>query len=181
MIFEILETKRLLLRKVTPGVLDFVLSTNSDSEAMFFLGLEKIEELEQQKEKVKKGLTTYNRSQLYFHILNKEDNSVLGWCGYHTWYTDHDRAEIGYQLTRSDNWGKGIMSEAIEPIIRYGFEEMKLNRIEAFVGLANPASLAIVRKLGFVEEGHVRQHYRKDGVIQDSLIFGLLKQEYKSQ
>jgi ribosomal-protein-alanine N-acetyltransferase len=44
-----------------------------------------------------KGIPNLN-AFLYFHLLEKTDQNVIGWCGYHTWYLEHDRAEIGYEL-----------------------------------------------------------------------------------
>jgi ribosomal-protein-alanine N-acetyltransferase len=71
------------------------------------------------------------------------------------------------------------MKEAVAPVIRYGFEQMQLNRIEAFIGSANEASQRLVKALGFREEGLLRKHYIKDGIAEDSLVFGLLRSEYQ--
>jgi ribosomal-protein-alanine N-acetyltransferase len=71
------------------------------------------------------------------------------------------------------------MKEALVPIINFGFEEMKLNRIEAFVGPKNEASMKLVKKFGFKHEGVMRQHYNYNGTLEDSLVFGLLREEYE--
>jgi ribosomal-protein-alanine N-acetyltransferase len=70
------------------------------------------------------------------------------------------------------------MSEAVSRVIRYGFEEMKLFRIEAFVHPTNAPSIKIIEKNGFFYEGHKKQDYLVDGVYEDSLVYGLLKKDY---
>lgn len=70
------------------------------------------------------------------------------------------------------------MKEALPYIIDYGFDRMNLHRIEAMVGPDNQASLRLVKGLGFVEEGLLREHYFIDGKFYDSLVFSLLKKEY---
>ena len=70
------------------------------------------------------------------------------------------------------------MSEAVEKIIRYGFEELNLNRIEAIVGPENVPSLRLMEKNGFVQEGRLRKHYPSENGFEDSLVFGLLREEH---
>ena len=70
------------------------------------------------------------------------------------------------------------MTEALKPIIEYGFETMKLNRIEACIYKDNEASLSLIRNLGFTYEGNLRQHYCSQGEFSDSMLFSLLAREY---
>lgn len=176
--FEDLTTKRLYLRKVTPEVMESVYSGMPEAEQIRFFGLQSKEELLREKQKFKKGLSTFNKTFLYFHIINKNAQDTIGWCGYHTWYTDHDRAEIGYSLYEDKYKGQGIMKEAIAAIVEYGFLEMKLNRIEAFAASYNTPSLKILKRLNFEEEGLLKQHYYYKGKYEDSLVFALLKTDY---
>ena len=104
----------------------------------------------------------------------------MGWCGYHTWYIQHDRAELGYELYHESDRGKGYMSELMPYVIEYGFKDMNLNRIEAMVGPTNIPSLKLLEASGFVKEGQMRSHYLRDGEYQDSLVFSLLRNEYLS-
>ena len=111
-------------------------------------------------------------------MLEKTNGNIIGSCGFHTWYVLHYRAEIGYAISEEENKRKGYMKEAIKAVINYGFEHMKLNRIEAFIGPANEASIKLVTGLGFTREGLLRGHYCKNGGIQDSAVYGLLREEY---
>ena len=111
-------------------------------------------------------------------MVYKGTGEIIGGCGFHNWLTEHRKAELGYALTKDEYKGKGLMTEALENVIAYGFGKMNLNRIEACIGPENIPSLKLVKKFGFKEEGYLRQHYFKDNVLQDSIIFSLLKEEY---
>lgn len=177
--FEILSTEHLSLRKLTPEVFDYIYAIYSDEALMHFLGLADEKALEIEKEKHQKGLSTFNRSFLYFHIIHKKTDQIIGWCGYHTWYLDHHRAEIGYGLFDDSFKGKGIMTEAFKPILDYGFHKMNLHRVEAFIAPENVPSIKLVEKFGFQKEGVLKEHYFKDNVMEDSAVFSLLQQHYK--
>jgi [ribosomal protein S5]-alanine N-acetyltransferase len=175
--FELITTDRLMLRKITPEVYKYIFENYTAEEVAHFLGVD-LSEYTAEKEKSEKGYSTFNRSLLYFQLVDKVSENIIGWCGYHTWYLNHNRAEIGYGLFNDDFKGKGIMTEAIKPIIDYGFNKMNLHRIEAFIGPKNEPSLKLVKKLNFTQEGHLREHFCKDGVMEDSIVFSLLKKEY---
>ena len=177
--FEELKTDRLKLRKLTAEVFDYVYQHLSEDQQMDFLGLNSKEALETERSKYKKGFETFNKKFLYFQLIEQESHKIIGWCGYHTWYVDHDRAEIGYGLFGEEYKRKGLMSEAITPIIKYGFETMKLHRIEAFVEPKNEASIRLITKLNFVKEGVLREHYFSNNQMEDSIVYSLLKHEYE--
>lgn len=178
MTFFTIETERLLLRKVDPKTYHYVFQHFSKKEQMEFLGINNSEKLQEEKEKYKKGITTHNKSMVLFQLLDKKSNKVIGGCGYHTWYFDHARAEIGYALSDDSFKGIGLMSEALQPVLDYGFDTMQLNRVEAFISPTNNASIQLVKKFGFVKEGHLRQHYQKNGQFEDSVVYSLLKEEH---
>lgn len=176
--FEYIFTERLQLRKVTPEVLNFVFTALSNHEQMAFFGFQSPEELEIENKKFLKGICTHNKSFCYFQLIDRELQNIIGWCGFHTWYLDHFRAEIGYGLSSDEFKNNGIMSEAMKEIIRFGFSEMKLNRIEAFISPQNIPSIKLARRFGFKSEGCLKNHYLSKGVFEDSEVFGLLKSEY---
>jgi ribosomal-protein-alanine N-acetyltransferase len=173
-----IETPRLILRIVTPELYNKVFLTFSIPEIMRFFGFRSEQELEAERLKYEGGLITFNKSFLHFHLIDKATDTVIGSCGYHTWYTQHARAEIGYALYDENNKGKGFMKEAFFPVIEYGFRHMGLNRIEALIGPGNIPSLKLVKAMGFKEEGLLREHYCKNGFIEDSLVFSLLSKEF---
>jgi ribosomal-protein-alanine N-acetyltransferase len=174
-----LHTERLRLRLYTPEAAHHVFATMTDDEIMTFLGLNSVEALAREKEKFSLGIATYNRTFANFHLMDKQTGAIIGGCGFHTWFPDHRRAEIGYALHSDDYKQKGLMTEALRAVLNYGFDEMNLHRIEALVGAENTASQKLLANFGFVKEGVLRQHYVVNGVPEDSVAYSLLKTEFK--
>ena len=181
MTFFTIETERLHLRKIDLEAYQYIYEHFSEKELSEFLGINTPEKLQKEKEKFKKGITTYNKSMLLVQLLDKKNNKVIGGCGYHTWYLDHARAEIGYALTDDNFKRMGLMSEALQPVLDYGFDKMQLHRVEAFISPTNNASIQLVKKFGFVKEGVMRQHYQKEGQFENSEIYSLLKEEHQKK
>lgn len=179
--FELLETEHLFLRKLTPEVYFYVHTNYSEPELMDFFGLSTTEELAKERTKFSQGISTYNRSFVNFQIIDKSTNELLGGCGFHTWYPEHRRAEIGYALNSEHLKGKGVMTEALKAVVTFGFTQMNLHRIEAFIGPKNEASIRLVQKLHFTREGQLRQHYCKNTIMEDSVVFSLLREEFRTE
>ena len=90
-------------------------------------------------------------------------------------------ATIGYHLDEKET-GKGIMSEAVRATCLFGFKELKLHRIEAYVMPCNDRSLSVVRRAGFVLEGERKSYMHINGHWEDHLAFTLFEeklQEFK--
>ncbi len=101
---------------------------------------------------------------------------VIGTIGFNN-FTKNHRANIGYDLL-SEYWGKGIMSEALEAIIDYGFNILEVNRIEAEVMNGNIASEKLLVKMGFTNEGVLRQWMYWNERYHDMTMFSLLKRDF---
>jgi len=99
---------------------------------------------------------------------------VVGTCTLAGLDWQNRRAEIGFVLAR-DVWGQGLMPDALTAVIDHAFNDLELHRIEADVDPRNIASLRLLEKLGFRQEGYLRERYLKDGEIQDTVFFGLLR------
>lgn len=85
----------------------------------------------------------------------------------------HRRAELGYWIAKS-RWGQGIATEASQAVLRYGFEALGLHRIDAHHFVENPASGAVMRKLGMQYEGRLRAMVWRDGVPRDLDLYAIL-------
>ncbi|MBP3961758.1 GNAT family N-acetyltransferase [Paenibacillus lignilyticus] len=90
----------------------------------------------------------------------------------------HRKTSIGYWLS-AEHQGKGFMTEACRKMIAYIFQELELNRIEIRVRVDNARSKAIPLRLGFVQEGIIREAEYNKGEYHDHLVYGLLKSEWK--
>src|SRR5690606_8905442 len=122
------QTDRLQLRRLTDHNYDLIIQTLPDKEIMDILNIGSAEQLVSEKWKQQQGYATYNKKLLVFQLLDRQSLWNIGWCGCHSWCTDHCRAEIGYALTNQADRKKRLMSEALDRILAYGFEEMNLNR-----------------------------------------------------
>jgi [ribosomal protein S5]-alanine N-acetyltransferase len=175
---KIIETPRLLIRGITIEEHNNVFKNYGKEEIMNFFGFTSEEQFQTEENKYLGGLTTHRLSVFFFHLIEKESSKVIGDCAFHNWYAIHSRSEIGYGMRAEEYKNKGYMKEALLPILDYGFSQLNLNRVEAFIGTQNIASQKLVTRYGFQQEGRLRSHYCKDGVIEDSLVFGLLKQDF---
>jgi RimJ/RimL family protein N-acetyltransferase len=90
--------------------------------------------------------------------------------------TDHQRAELGYWVG-TPYWGKGYCTEAARVMVRYGFDELGLNRVVAHYLARNPASGRVLEKIGMKREGLLRKHIKKWGTFEDLVAFGVLRDE----
>jgi ribosomal-protein-alanine N-acetyltransferase len=112
-------------------------------------------------------------------IVEKSSGKLIGTGGYHNWIAEHRRAEVGYAIS-SGFWNRGLMTEALTEMLRFGFEEMGLNRIEALCRTENTASEKVLLKSGMKFEGVLREQMFMKGIYQDLKIFSILKKEFRN-
>jgi [ribosomal protein S5]-alanine N-acetyltransferase len=99
---------------------------------------------------------------------------MIGTVGLLRFDLDHGHAEVGYEIARR-HWGRGFAPEAVAAILRYGFTVLGLHRIEAGVLPENDASVRVLQKLGFVEEGTRRDYLHFKGRFHSFRWFSLLE------
>src|SRR5688572_13843785 len=177
---ETYQTSRLQLRKFTPEVYHQLFSNFSEPEIKEIIGLDSEEAYQKLLKKYEGGLASYNRSLVFFQLIERNSNAIIGGCGFHNWFPDHRRAELGYNLDKEEFKQQGFMKEAIAFVLNYGFQEMELHRVEALVSPNNVPSLKLVKHFGFQEEGLLKEHYFINDKFEDSLIFGLLQKNIKA-
>ncbi|AFY54560.1 acetyltransferase, ribosomal protein N-acetylase [Rivularia sp. PCC 7116] len=175
--FPELETENLLLRQVNQSDAKAIFKHFSDKEVLRYHDLEAFTNIEQAKNIIASFYHKFHSQQMIrWGIAKKEDNVIIGTCGFHNWVQKSFQAEIGYELSQA-YWRKGIMTEALTAMIKFGFKKMELNRITATVMLENIASMKLLENNGFVEEGVLREHGFWKGGFHDLKIFALLKKE----
>lgn len=113
------------------------------------------------------------------HAFAIDDGQLVGAIGLHV-NQDFDRAEVGYWLGLPF-WGRGYATEAVAAILRYGFEELKLNRIYAGYFSRNAASGRVMEKNGMKYEGTLREHVRKWDEYVDIVYHGILRSEWEKR
>jgi ribosomal-protein-alanine N-acetyltransferase len=115
----------------------------------------------------------------FWSVTLAASGRVIGKCALFNLDRDHHRAEVGYALNRAF-WGQGIMTEALTGVIDYAFEHLGLHRLEADTDPDNAGSLALLNKLGFIEEGLFRERWNVYGEWRDSVMFGLLRDDWQA-
>ena len=110
-------------------------------------------------------------------IADPETDLLIGTVTVWQWDRQNRRAEIGY-IVHPDRWGQGLGREAVRRVLRFCFDEMDLHRVEADVDPANEGSVRLLRRLGFREEGRMRERWFTCGRWTDSLLFGLLRSDF---
>src|SRR5256885_11645105 len=97
-----------------------------------------------------------------FAITLRDSGRLIGSAGIGIWSREHGRAELGYVINRA-YWSRGFATEVTRRLVRYGFDEMDLHRIEATCHPDNRASVRVLEKAGFRFEGRLREHLRMRG------------------
>jgi RimJ/RimL family protein N-acetyltransferase len=113
-----------------------------------------------------------------YGIFEPDESRQLGGAGLHP-RGGEDSLEIGY-FVRADSIGRGLATEVAAVLTRVGVEKCALGRVDIQVDPANERSLRIPRKLGFVEEGRLRQRldpHDDGGPRRDSVMFTMLAEE----
>jgi [ribosomal protein S5]-alanine N-acetyltransferase len=177
-IFTVIETKRLILKGLSPENMKYIFENCSKPEIKKILGHRSEEDYQKEANKHTNGYSTYNRSFKLFLMIDKASDSIIGRCGIHNWNAEHRRGEIGYVIEDENYKKKGLMTETLAAVIEYGFNKMNLNRIEALVSTGNVPSLRLMKKFNFIREGLLRQHYYVVDKYEDSVMFSKLYLEY---
>jgi len=180
--FPILETPRLTLREFRPADAPDVFEMYARADLVQWLEHEPMTSIEQAQERVS------NRTSLFKHgwgcrwaITFKEDpGKVIGSCGYFGVRVGTHTVEMGFELHPAF-WRKGLMEEALRAVLDYSYGEsgiLPVHRVEALVDPRNEASIALLAKLGFRDEGLRRGFGYWKGAYQDVKMFALLRGEW---
>ena len=176
--FPCLQTGRLTLREARIEDAEDVFSFKSDPAVTAPYCTEPHGSVEQARNWIRSLFKGYGaKEHVMWFITLKNEDTVIGACT--LWHLDTESScgELGYELNRS-YWGKGLASEATMAVIKYGFMEMSLNRIEACPFKENAPSNRLLEKLGFTLEGHLRQGAYFRGKFHDQSYYGLLREEW---
>lgn len=177
-LFPQLETERFILRNLSFEDADDLFDYFSNDEVTKYYDLESFVEVRQAQELIQRWNSRYLENKGFrWAITVKPDNRVIGTCGFHNWVKKYYKAEIGYEL-HPTYWRQGVMTEVIQEIMRFGFEDLGLNRIEAFIDPDNMGSRYLLEKTGFYEEGYLKDYFFEKNQFVDAVIFALLKKQY---
>jgi len=112
-----------------------------------------------------------------FVIELTEAQKVIGTIGLMWMQRENRSAEVGYSLSRA-YWNRGLMTEALREMLRFCFDTLCLNRVEAQHETDNPASGAVMRHAGMRREGLLRQRIYNKGRYVDVELYAILRSDY---
>jgi ribosomal-protein-alanine N-acetyltransferase len=175
--FPQIETERFVLRAVTDSDSGDLLALYSDETVVEYMPLDPFESEQDALDEMSWYRKIFKeQTGLRWMIEDKQSHRVIGTCGYLGYEEEHHRAEIGYDLL-SSCWGKGVMTEVARAVLEFGFNQLQLNKIEAKVDPGNEASIRLLYKLGFQQEGLLRQHEFEKGRYVDLAVFSKLQSD----
>src|SRR4030095_6260122 len=97
---------------------------------------------------VARDMAAYREVSSFRLALASSDDRLIGICGFNTWSSVHRHAELAYELA-PDYWARGYMHAAVLALLRWGFSDLSLNRVHAFVMTNNARSIRLVKLCGF--------------------------------
>ena len=173
--FPEIKTKRLLLRKMTKADATALLFLRSDDRVMQYIGREKtktVEEAETFIEKINASVEA-DESIMWAIALLNDPGTMIGTICFWNILKDHYRAEVGYVL-HPEYWNKGIMKEALQTVIYFGFTEMKLHSMEGHINPDNIVSGIVLEKCGFTREAYFKENFYFRNRFYDTAVYSLL-------
>lgn len=174
-------TERLLIRPVTAADIDDLLLVNGDEVVTYFLpydtwqsradGVAWLARVEAR---------TAGGAGQQLVIERMADQRVIGAILLFRYEEASARLEVGYVLGRQA-WHQGYATEALRGVLGCSFTEWGIRRIEAEVNPDNHASAALLLRLGFIQEGRLRQRWVAKGRTYDTNIYGCLATEWRGR
>ena len=173
--FPLLETNRLLLRSFESGDAHNFFMIRSNEAVMKHMDSPPLASHDDAVNAIQENRALFqDKKGITWALIEKTENSFLGY--FSIWRIDrtHARAEIGFALKPS-YWGKGYMKEAMTCLLLFAFNSLHIHSIEANINPGNSASENLLSTLGFKKEAHFRENFWFNGAFHDSAIYCLLQ------
>ncbi len=177
-----LETQRLILRRAMPeDTQPMYKNWASDPEVTKFLTWPAHSSLNITEMIINGWIRAYNSDDFYqWMIVPRDINQPIGSISVVSGDDQVGKAEIGYCIGKAW-WHQGIMSEALQAVIDFLFDEVGMNRIEAKHDPNNPHSGGVMRKCGMKYEGTFRQSSRNNQGVCDTACYSILRSEHSGK
>lgn len=176
--FPTLQTERLVLRELGQDDLAPAHRMYSDPKVMRYVGRLPHASIEETQEHLRRDRDLFpSRQGISWALTRRDSDQFIGSCGPWRLVKPHYRAEVGYDLL-PEYWGQGLMTEALRASLRFCFTRMGLNSVTAQIDPQNQPSRRVLERLGFRQDGLLRQDYYFGGRFLDTAIFTLLRSEF---
>lgn len=178
--YPILKTKRLTLRQILPSDAEAIFAMRSNQVLNQFIARDSMSSEGDAAELVRKTNQTFDAKKgIGWAGLLREQNTIIGSCGFNQIDYANLRAELGGELATTF-WGKNIALEAAQAAVAFGFNEMNLHSVEAKVSPINRGAIHLLESLGFKKEALYRDRIYYHGSFQDMAVYGVIKSEFKT-
>lgn len=177
--FPILQTERLDLIEIKQKHLTDIFKLFSDDNVTKFYNINTLT-IEKDAQKYLDWFKTRFNEKLGIRwgIALKDKTDIIGTIGFNN-FTKNHRANIGYDLQK-DYWNNGFISESLTSVIKFGFEKLEINRIEAEVMPGNIYSEKALIKFGFIREGLLRDWMLWNEMHYDMIMYSLINKHRAS-
>ncbi|MBL7765371.1 MAG: GNAT family N-acetyltransferase [Chitinophagaceae bacterium] len=172
--FPELETANLYLRRITEAHVADLFEMRSNPEVMRFIPRPLAKEHQDVRNliaMIDEGYEAHER--INWGMIDKETGKLIGTIGFVRNKPEDFRGEIGYML-HPDFRGRGLMHEAMEKVLQFGFEHIRYHSIEGVVDPENKSSVMVLERSGFVREAHFREHQYYEGRFLSSYYYSLI-------
>jgi ribosomal-protein-alanine N-acetyltransferase len=174
----IFATKRLRLRRFEDRDVRGLHACFSDPEAMRYWNFPPCTS-EQESARWLKNLSNAKNPYAFlaWAVADKRTDRCVGMVNYHHREAHNRRLEVGYILAPSHQ-GRGLMTEAMLPMLAYCFTKLSVHRVQALIHPDNTASIRLVERLGFrCEGGPLRDYWRVGDGYMSVMMYALLAGE----
>ena len=180
---DLLETKRLILRELRLADCDDIVRFAGDAAINHHLSFGDLDREEGARKYLKKAVADAQaradmgetRHSYKLAILLKPDREFIGSCWLDITEPAHHRASIGYFIEEK-YWGQGLATEAVQALVAFGLDNLKLHRIEATCDADHQASRRVLEKALFSREARLRHKRRRGAVWNDSCLYARISQ-----
>jgi [ribosomal protein S5]-alanine N-acetyltransferase len=172
--FPVLTTQRLILRRITNDDANEMYFLRSNEAVMNHIHRPRPASLEDIKPFIQKINDMIDANEgIAWAMALRDEPKLIGHISFHRVIKEHYRAEVGY-LLHPGHYGKGIMHEALNAVLGYGFTTMGLHSVEAIVNPGNNASIKLLERNKFMREAYFREDFFWEGKFLDSAVYSLL-------
>ena len=176
-----LTTRRLLLRDFDPEDFWDVHAYTSDPLVTRWLPWGPCTEVETQQllDRAASYRVPEPRKDYSLAVVRRSDGRVIGSGSLFTRQAKDGELEVGYCLAR-EAWGQGFAQEAVAGLLDLAFGSLGMHRVFGLVDPDNPASVKVLERLGFRQEGRLKKDSKTKGEWRDSLLYALLDEEWET-
>ncbi len=177
--FKNLETERLLLRRVSATDVNEIMELRGNPETMKYIPRPLVTNADEALAHIKMIDDKIEANEgINWAITIKGNPKLIGVIGHYRIQPENHRCEIGYMILPQYN-GQGYVTEAVKAVLQYGFDDLQMHSIEGVIDPDNIASEKVLLKNGFVKEAHILENELWEGKFWDTVIYSLLKRNFK--